>query len=108
VPQPASSVGATLPRWLEELDAEDHQFLRRFLLCSGSLKALAQQYGVSYPTVRGRLDRLIAKVHAIDEPRAIDPFERKLRILVADAKLSPALARDLLDAHRTSRTENDP
>jgi len=90
----------TVPPWLLVLDDEDLQFLRRFLVCSGSLKALAEQYGVSYPTVRGRLDRLIAKVQASEDPRVADPFERMLRVLVADGKISAALGKQLLDAHR--------
>lgn len=93
---------ATLPAWLESLDEEDTQFLRRFLLGSGSLKSLAEEYGVSYPTVRGRLDRLIAKVRAAEDAKVADPFERRLRVLVADAKVPSSLARELLEAHRDS------
>lgn len=102
------SSGRELPAWLRVLDDEDLHFLRRFLVGSGSLKALAQEYGVSYPTVRARLDRLISKVQAAEDPRVADPFERKLRLLVADGELSPALAKDLLAAHRENskrRTE---
>jgi hypothetical protein len=69
---------------------------------SGSLKAMAEEYGVSYPTVRGRLDRLIAKAQAAEDPRITDPFERKLRVLVADARLPAALAKELMEAHRAS------
>jgi hypothetical protein len=88
------------PPWLAALSEEDLEFLRRFLLTSGSLKALAEEYGVSYPTLRSRLDRLIAKVKAAEDPRVRDPFERRLRILVADAQITTALARELLAAHR--------
>jgi hypothetical protein len=97
------------PDWLTVLDAEDYQFLRRFLLSSGSLKALAEEYGVSYPTVRARLDRLIAKVRAAEDPRPSDPFERKLRLLVADNRLTPSLAKELLESHRTAvKRSNGP
>ena len=89
-----------VPAWIAALGEEDAQFLRRFLLASGSLKAVAGEYGVSYPTVRARLDRLIAKVRAAEDGKAADPFERALRVLVADARLSAPLARVLLDAHR--------
>jgi hypothetical protein len=91
-----------LPAWLAALDDEDLGFLRRFLLCSGSLKELAEAYGVSYPTLRGRLDRLIAKVKAAEEPGPRDEFERRLRVLVADGRLTAALARELLAAHRAA------
>jgi hypothetical protein len=92
----------TLPAWLAALEEEDCQFLRRFLLSSGSLKALAEEYGVSYPTVRARLDRLIAKVQAAEDPQVSDPFERKLRVLVADGRVPSHLAKDLLRAHRAA------
>jgi hypothetical protein len=95
------------PAWAGALAEEDWQFLKRFLLSSGSLKALADDYGISYPTVRARLDRLIAKVRAAEDPKPADPFERRLRILVADAQLPAALARDLLRAHRDSLKGRD-
>jgi hypothetical protein len=93
------------PAWLAALGEEDLHFLRRFLLCSGSLKDLAAEYGVSYPTVRGRLDRLIAKVGAAEDPRVADPLERKLRILVADGAVPPSLAKELLAAHKAALRE---
>jgi len=93
---------------MEVLDEGDQQFLRRFLLSSGSLKALCDEYGVSYPTVRARLDRLIAKVRAAEDPKISDSFQRKLHVLVADGKLSVALGRELWKAHRavTQRGES--
>jgi len=93
------------PAWLAALGEEDLAFLRRFLLCSGSLKDLAAEYGVSYPTVRSRLDRLIAKVRAVEEVRSADPLERKLRVLVADGQMPPGLARELLATHREALRE---
>ena len=52
----------TLPDWLAALDEEDLGFIRKFVLSSGSLKEMASLYGVTYPTVRLRLDRLIQKI----------------------------------------------
>ena len=45
----------------------------RFVLASGSLKEVAGGYGVTYPTVRLRLDRLIQKIH-LSEDTAADPY----------------------------------
>jgi hypothetical protein len=92
--------GRPIPDWLAALEDEDWQFLRRFVLTSGSLKDLAAEYGVSYPTIRARLDRLIAKVQAAGDPKIQDPFERKVRLLVADMKLAPAMGKELLQAYR--------
>jgi hypothetical protein len=91
------------PEWLRELTPEDLQFLRRFLLSSGSLKELASEYQVSYPTIRARLDRLIAKVRATEDPKISDPFVRKVQILVADGSLPRTLARELLEAHKEAQ-----
>jgi hypothetical protein len=98
-------VKESIPPWLEVLDEEDQQFLKRFVLSSGSLKALCDEYEVSYPTLRARLDRLIAKVKAAEEPKAVDSFQRKLHVLVADGKMSAALARELWKAHRAVAEE---
>jgi hypothetical protein len=87
-------------RWLEHLSEEDLAFLKRFLLASGTLKELARQYGISYPTVRLRLDRLIDKVKLIDEQSGADPFELRLRSLYAEARLDEATFRELLRAYR--------
>jgi len=87
-------------RWLEHLSEEDLAFLKRFLLTSGTLKELARQYGISYPTVRIRLDRLIDKVKLIDEQSGADPFELRLRSLYGEARLDDATFRELLRAYR--------
>ncbi len=91
-----------MPGWLTAIDDEDRQFLRRFLLASGSLKDLAADYGISYPTVRARLDRLIAKVKAAEDPKAADEFERRLRVRVAEGSIQVAVAKELLAAHRAT------
>jgi len=96
-----------LPEWLADLDEEDLQFIRRLVLGSGSLKALAEEYGVSYPTVRARLDRLIAKVKALEGASPSDPFRRRLAILIADGRLAPSAARELMRAHTQTLRERE-
>ena len=95
--------GVERPAWLAALSSEDLQFLKRFLIASGSLKDLAQEYQVSYPTIRARLDRLIAKVRVAEDPKIADPLVRKVQILVADGALHQAVARQLLDAYHESK-----
>jgi DNA-binding IclR family transcriptional regulator len=87
-------------RWVDRLSEEDLAFLKRFLLASGTLKELAEQYGISYPTVRLRLDRLIQKVKLIDEQAAAGPFELTLRELYAEGRLDDRTFGDLLKAHQ--------
>jgi len=86
--------------WLEGLNEEDLAFLKRFVLASGSLKETAEAYGISYPTVRIRLDRLIEKIKVWDSREPMDDFERTLRGEYADGKLDLATMKVLLAAHR--------
>jgi uncharacterized protein DUF2089 len=95
-------------RWIELLEEEDLSFLKRFVLASGSLKELAQSYGISYPTVRLRLDRLIAKIQVFDSHQPMSDFERTLRGLHVDGKIDLATLKTLLTAHRKEKAlEND-
>src|SRR5437868_3270724 len=87
-------------RWIELLDEEDLGFLKRFVLASGSLKELAQAYAISYPTVRLRLDRLIAKIQVFDSHAPMSQFERTLRGLHVDGKIDLPTLKTLLAAHR--------
>lgn len=91
-----------IPAWLLHLDEEDHQFIKRLILASGSLKALAESYGVSYPTIRSRLDRLIDRVRAFDSFTADDPFQARVRLLVTSGELSARTAKELLKLHAAS------
>ena len=86
---------------------EDLAFVRRLVLASGSLKEVAQQYGVSYPTIRLRLDRLIAKIEAVDDDAQVSDFERVLRAQFADRKISHDTFRLLLAAHVREQEKSD-
>ena len=59
-----------VPEWMSGLEDEDVNFIKNFLLSSGSLKEIAGQYGVTYPTVRLRLDRLIQKIRLTEDAAA--------------------------------------
>jgi hypothetical protein len=87
-------------RWVRQLDAEDLAFLKRFILATGSQKELAQAYGVSYPTIRIRLTRLIEKVRVLDSQEITSEFERALRVLFAEGKIDMPTLLALLAAHR--------
>ena len=87
-------------RWVEALEEQDLSFIKRFVLASGSMKELASAYGISYPTVRLRLDRLIQKIELLDRDDMTTPFERLLRMQHADGKIDLHTLKVLLDAHR--------
>jgi hypothetical protein len=44
---------------LATLPTEHQRFIEIFVLAGGNLKQIAEQAGVSYPTVRSRLDKVI-------------------------------------------------
>ena len=87
-------------RWLELLNDEDLAFVKRFNLTSGSLKELAGAYGVTYPTVRLRLDRLIDKLKAFESRDRADDYERLLRGVYAEGKLDATTFRQLLSVYQ--------
>jgi hypothetical protein len=84
-----------LPEWLANLEDEDMTFIKNFLQASGSLKEIARQYGVTYPTVRLRLDRLIQKIQ-ISEDTDSDPFVRLIKRLAVNDKLDFDTAKILI------------
>ncbi len=94
---------AQTKRWVDFLEEEDLAFIKRFILFSGSLKDLANAYGVSYPTLRLRLDRLIEKIKILDSQKIEDRFERLLRAQFADGKLDSSTFRQLLSAYQNDK-----
>ena len=96
-----------IPRWVSVLSDEDFHFIKRFILASGSLKELAKQYQVSYPTLRIRLNRLIEKIDVADDPDSDNPFLLEIRLMVADGTLTQAAAKALINAYiKSKRVEN--
>jgi hypothetical protein len=93
-------------RWIEYLSDEDLAFLKRFLLASGTLKDVAAQYGISYPTVRLRLDRLIEKVKVIEQDPTMSPFEIHLRAAYADGRLDGETFNALLREYRAEERQH--
>lgn len=51
---------------LTRLTEEEQRFMLEFVKASGSLKDMAKQMGVSYPTMRNYLDDLIEKLNNME------------------------------------------
>lgn len=94
----------SIPEWMSELDDEDLSFIRNFILASGSLKEIANHYGVTYPTVRLRLDRLIQKIQ-ITQSVGNDRFIALVKKLAIDEKLDVDTAKTLISAYKETRKE---
>lgn len=88
-----------LPEWINNLTAEDLNFIKGFVLSSGSLKEMAKEYGVSYPTVRLRLDRLIDKIKMEDDVEN-SSYIKLIKKLALDDKLDFDTAKLLIRAYR--------
>lgn len=93
--------------WIERLADEDLGFIKRFVLASGSLKALAEEYGVSYPTIRLRLDRVIQKIQIYESEKITSEFEKTLRAAVVEGKMDLATFKIVMEAHRKEVEEKD-
>lgn len=97
--------------WIDRLSEEEQAFLKRFVLASGSLKAMAEEYGVTYPTIRLRLDRLIEKIKIFDSQQPLTEFERQVRAMYAEGKIELSQMKTLLEAHRLDlqlQRKNEP
>ena len=95
----------TVPEWMAGLEEEDVAFVRRFVLASGSLKEVAGGYGVTYPTVRLRLDRLIQKIK-LGEDQAADPYVALIKRLAVNDKVDFEAAKLLIQEYK--RQKEDP
>lgn len=89
----------TYPNWLQDLEEDELIFMKKFVLASGSLKEMAGQYNVTYPTVRLRLDRLIQKIEAKERGEA-DPYVNLLRQMTVEGKMSPETSKILIAQYR--------
>jgi len=88
-----------VPEWMINLEDEDVVFIKKFLQASGSLKEMAQQYNVTYPTVRLRLDKLIQKIQ-ISEDTANEPYVALVKRLVVNDKIDFDTAKLLIAEYK--------
>ena len=96
-----------VPEWMAGLEEEDVVFIKKFILASGSLKEMAAQYGVTYPTVRLRLDRLIQKIR-LEEDTAADPYIAAVKRLVVSERLDFDTAKLLISEYKKVRGAQAP
>jgi hypothetical protein len=62
---------------LAKLAMEDQVFIAAFVRSHGSIKQMEQLFGISYPTVKNRLNRIAEKLDFVD----ITPVEDRSEIL---------------------------
>jgi hypothetical protein len=91
-----------VPAWMAELEEEDMAFIKNFILTSGSLKEMASQYGVTYPTVRLRLDRLIQNIK-MNETKDADPYVDLIKRLALKDKIDFDTAKILIAEYKKEK-----
>jgi len=64
---------------LARLSAEDQVFVTAFIRSHGSIKEMEQVFGISYPTVKGRLNRIAGTLKFVETnamPSRAETMER--------------------------------
>ena len=67
---------------LARLSLEDQVFVTAFVRCHGSIKEMEQTFGVSYPTIKSRLNRISKSLEFVDTnpaPSRADVLDRLKR-----------------------------
>lgn len=93
---------------LGRLPVEDLDLIVELVRRSGSLKDLAGSYGVSYPTIRARLDRVIERLELAVKGQRPDPVADLLATLVERGEMSIGSARAIRDLVRTLQRAPSP
>ena len=67
---------------LARLGSEDQVFVAAFLKSHGSIKEMEQVFGVSYPTVKARLNRIAGQLEFVDtNPAPLDAQGARNQVL---------------------------
>lgn len=94
-----------VPVWITELEDDELQFIKRFVLASGSLKEMADIYKVTYPTVRTRLNHIIEKIQMSDTNQE-DPYVSIIKKMVIEGKVDFEAAAILIREYRERKDVN--
>jgi hypothetical protein len=92
----------TLPP-LAQLSAEDQVFVAAFVRCHGSIKQMEHYFGVSYPTIKNRLNRIGSQLSFVEieqgaEDQSRAPTRSEVLDRLARGELTVAQALDQLKA----------
>lgn len=83
-----------------KLNKEQLHFIETFLKCRGNIKEVEKELGISYPTVRGKLDDIISSL-GFSNAKKIETDRKKVISMLEKGEISPEEAISLL-------TEEDP
>lgn len=97
-----SIMAEVIPEWVSNLEDEELSFIKKFIIASGSLKEMANQYNVTYPTVRLRLDKIIQKI-MINDRESNEPYIALIKKLAIDDKISLDTTKILINEYKKQR-----
>lgn len=95
-----------IPAWLSEMETEELDFIKLFILASGSLKELAAHYEITYPTIRLRLDKLIQKIEVTENQQPSNMISLIKELTLQD-KLDLDTAKQLIEAYQQEGDAHD-
>ncbi len=88
--------GDFAPPPLARLDADDQAFVAAFVHCHGSIKQMERWFGVSYPTIKGRLNRVADRLDFAEvmegKAPAVGPADVLDRLEMGEISAEEALA----------------
>jgi hypothetical protein len=93
---------------LAQLPADDQVFVAAFVRCHGSIKQMEKFFGVSYPTIKNRLNRIGAQLPFMEVEPALEPDTKRQSAseLLSRLERGEMSARDVV-AKLTSPSEGD-
>ena len=83
---------------LAQLSADDQVFVAAFVRCHGSIKQMEKFFGVSYPTIKNRLNRIGAQLPFVEVEPAPEPESKRAsaRELLSKLERGEITARDVV------------
>jgi hypothetical protein len=92
---------------LAQLPAEDQIFVAAFVKCHGSIKQMEKFFGVSYPTIKNRLNRIgallpFAEIEADEQPERPSASELLARLERGETTVDDVLSQLQKSAKGTS------
>ena len=77
---------------LARMSLEDQVFVTAFLRSHGSIKEMEQIFGVSYPTIKARLNRISSQLHFIETNPQPSPSEILQRLKNGEITAAEAIS----------------
>ena len=77
---------------LARLPAEDQVFIMAFVKSDGSIKDMEKTFGISYPTVKGRLSRIASQFQMVETVQTSTPPREEILASLERGEMTAAQA----------------